>query len=257
MNDVPGYKVRCSARSSGSPCARATSARSSAPAFKSLAGGELKGMTKNLQTSREEVVGRMVAEAEARGATPCWPCASTLGDGRQLDRRSAPTARRSSSSRSGEPGGGRRHGSRACLLPPAGVAHPGVVHAPGRAVAPRVPGGPGCRDPSSPPSATPPGRRADAAAGPPLRGGRRHPLLRHRGPVHAIGFGVDVEPGRGPVVAEPFRSAADLARLRPLEPALDTSPTSSRRSAWWPGSSPGSGVALIGFAGAPSPWPAT
>jgi uroporphyrinogen decarboxylase len=35
-------------------------------------------------------------------------------------------------------------------------------------------------------------------------------------PVHAIGFGVDVVPGRGPVVAEPFRSAADLARLRPL-----------------------------------------
>ena len=24
-------------------------------------------------------------------------------------------------------------------------------------------------------------------------------------PLHAIGFGVDVEPGRGPVVAEPFR----------------------------------------------------
>jgi uroporphyrinogen decarboxylase len=41
-------------------------------------------------------------------------------------------------------------------------------------------------------------------------------------PVHAIGFGVDIEPGRGPVVAEPFRGAADLARLRPLEPALDT-----------------------------------
>ena len=40
-------------------------------------------------------------------------------------------------------------------------------------------------------------------------------------PVHAIGFGVDVEPGRGPVVAEPFRSAADLARLRPLEPDVD------------------------------------
>jgi len=36
-------------------------------AFKSLAGGELKGMTKNLQLSREDVVNRMVAEAEARG----------------------------------------------------------------------------------------------------------------------------------------------------------------------------------------------
>jgi uroporphyrinogen decarboxylase len=41
-------------------------------------------------------------------------------------------------------------------------------------------------------------------------------------PVAAIGVGVDVVPGRGPIVAEPFRSAADLSRLRPLEPELDT-----------------------------------
>ena len=41
-------------------------------------------------------------------------------------------------------------------------------------------------------------------------------------PVAAIGFGVDVAPGTGPVVEAPFRSAADLARLRPLEPELDT-----------------------------------
>jgi uroporphyrinogen decarboxylase len=33
-------------------------------------------------------------------------------------------------------------------------------------------------------------------------------------PYHAIGFGVDVEPGRGPVIAQPFSSAADLERLR-------------------------------------------
>jgi uroporphyrinogen decarboxylase len=33
-------------------------------------------------------------------------------------------------------------------------------------------------------------------------------------PYHAIGFGVDVEPGRGPVIAAPFTSAADLDRLR-------------------------------------------
>ncbi|MGD0852556.1 MAG: uroporphyrinogen decarboxylase [Acidimicrobiales bacterium] len=33
-------------------------------------------------------------------------------------------------------------------------------------------------------------------------------------PYHAIGFGVDVEPGRGPVIARPFASAADLERLR-------------------------------------------
>jgi len=41
-------------------------------------------------------------------------------------------------------------------------------------------------------------------------------------PVHAIGFGVDVAPGTGPVVAEPFRRRADLERLRPLEPEEDT-----------------------------------
>jgi uroporphyrinogen decarboxylase len=40
-------------------------------------------------------------------------------------------------------------------------------------------------------------------------------------PIAAIGFGVDVAPGTGPVTERPFRSAADLARLRPLEPELD------------------------------------
>src|SRR6186997_2054769 len=37
-------------------------------------------------------------------------------------------------------------------------------------------------------------------------------------PVAAIGFGVDIEPGTGPVVERPFASSADLERLRPLEP---------------------------------------
>ncbi|HRW38287.1 MAG: uroporphyrinogen decarboxylase [Acidimicrobiales bacterium] len=41
-------------------------------------------------------------------------------------------------------------------------------------------------------------------------------------PVEAIGFGVDVAPGVGPVVEQPFRSAADLDRLRPLDPEADT-----------------------------------
>jgi uroporphyrinogen decarboxylase len=36
-------------------------------------------------------------------------------------------------------------------------------------------------------------------------------------PYHALGFGVDVEPGRGPVVEHPFSSTADLSRLRDLE----------------------------------------
>ncbi|HUX21536.1 MAG TPA: YbjQ family protein [Spirochaetia bacterium] len=37
-------------------------------AFKSLAGGELKGMTKNLVASREEVIQRMIEEATTKGA---------------------------------------------------------------------------------------------------------------------------------------------------------------------------------------------
>lgn len=41
-------------------------------------------------------------------------------------------------------------------------------------------------------------------------------------PAHAIGFGVDIEPGVGPVVAEPFRARSDLARLRPLDAEADT-----------------------------------
>ena len=41
-------------------------------------------------------------------------------------------------------------------------------------------------------------------------------------PVHAIGFGMDVVPGVGPVVEQPFRSGDDLGRLRPLDPEADT-----------------------------------
>ncbi|MEZ5280771.1 MAG: uroporphyrinogen decarboxylase [Acidimicrobiales bacterium] len=41
-------------------------------------------------------------------------------------------------------------------------------------------------------------------------------------PAECIGFGVDVVPGVGPVVEQPFRSAADLERLRPLDPEADT-----------------------------------
>lgn len=37
-------------------------------------------------------------------------------------------------------------------------------------------------------------------------------------PPHAVGFGVDVKPGTGPVVEQPLRSIGDLKRLRPLEP---------------------------------------
>jgi len=34
---------------------------------------------------------------------------------------------------------------------------------------------------------------------------------------HAVGFGIDVAPGTGPVAERPFRSSNDIVRLRPLE----------------------------------------
>ena len=43
-------------------------------------------------------------------------------------------------------------------------------------------------------------------------------------PLAAIGVGIEVEPGRGPVLEQPFRTAADLGRLRPLEPGIDIAP---------------------------------
>ncbi|MCB0993842.1 MAG: uroporphyrinogen decarboxylase [Acidimicrobiales bacterium] len=41
-------------------------------------------------------------------------------------------------------------------------------------------------------------------------------------PVEAIGFGVDIVPGIGPVVDTPFAGVGDLERLRPLDPEADT-----------------------------------
>jgi uroporphyrinogen decarboxylase len=40
-------------------------------------------------------------------------------------------------------------------------------------------------------------------------------------PLAAVGVGVKIVPGRGPVIDRPFRASEDLARLRPLEPEAD------------------------------------
>jgi uroporphyrinogen decarboxylase len=66
-------------------------------------------------------------------------------------------------------------------------------------------------------------------------------------PAAAVGFGVDVAPGTGPVVSEPFRSAADLSRLRPLEPEVDTPYVIEAVELL----SESLDVPLIGFAGGP------
>ena len=69
-------------------------------------------------------------------------------------------------------------------------------------------------------------------------------------PVEAIGFGVRIEPGRGPVIEQPFRSPTDLARLRPLEPGSDIPYVTDAIKLLVDQLDP-LGIPLIGFAGAP------
>lgn len=66
-------------------------------------------------------------------------------------------------------------------------------------------------------------------------------------PVWAAGFGIDIEPGVGPVCEHPFRERSDLERLRPLEPERDL---------WFQNTTVADlaaelDIPLIGFAGAP------
>jgi len=66
-------------------------------------------------------------------------------------------------------------------------------------------------------------------------------------PLRAIGVGVDIKPGVGPVVDKPIRSQADLGRLRALEPGDVPYVTEAVRNLTAElGSTP-----LIGFAGGP------
>jgi uncharacterized protein YbjQ (UPF0145 family) len=69
MNDIPGYDID---EVYGEVFGLTVRSRNIGSQFgaglKSIMGGELKGMTKALATSRTEVVERMVEEAEAKGA---------------------------------------------------------------------------------------------------------------------------------------------------------------------------------------------
>src|SRR5579872_1157542 len=69
-------------------------------------------------------------------------------------------------------------------------------------------------------------------------------------PVASVGFGVEVEQGRGPVVAQPFRTRADLDRLRPLDADADTGFVAEAVRLAASELDP-LGIPLIGFAGAP------
>ena len=123
-----------------------------------------------------------------------------------------------------------------------------MVHAPGRTLAARVPRRSGAA-----------GSILDAIKDPELSAEITLQPVRRYGvdaailysdivvPVAAIGFGVDVAPGVGPVVEQPFARAADLERLRPLDPEADT-PYVLETVRILVKELP---VPLIGFAGAP------
>ncbi|MBI1729074.1 YbjQ family protein [Candidatus Acetothermia bacterium] len=67
-NDLPGYQIQEVYGEVFGLTVRSRNIGSQLGAgLKSLFGGELKGMTKMLAESREEVIARMVKEAEARG----------------------------------------------------------------------------------------------------------------------------------------------------------------------------------------------
>ena len=68
-NDIPGYEItRVFGEVMGLTVRSRNVFSQFGAAFKSLKGGELRGMTKALYDSRHEVMQRLVGEAQARGA---------------------------------------------------------------------------------------------------------------------------------------------------------------------------------------------
>jgi uncharacterized protein YbjQ (UPF0145 family) len=69
MNDIPGYEIDEVYGEVFGLTVRSRNLGSQLGAgFKSMVGGELKGMTKALVDSREQVIGRMTEAAEGKGA---------------------------------------------------------------------------------------------------------------------------------------------------------------------------------------------
>jgi uroporphyrinogen decarboxylase len=68
-------------------------------------------------------------------------------------------------------------------------------------------------------------------------------------PAHAVGFGIDVAPGTGPVCTAPLRERGDLARLRPYDAPADA-PYVGKTVAMLAAELPVT-VPLLAFAGAP------
>jgi uroporphyrinogen decarboxylase len=69
-------------------------------------------------------------------------------------------------------------------------------------------------------------------------------------PAAAVGFGVEIRPGIGPVIETPFATPADLERLRPLDIDSDVPHLRETVRLATKGLEP-MGVPLIGFAGGP------
>ena len=69
MNDLPGYRIEEVLGEVFGLTVRSRNVGSQIGAsFKSLVGGELKGMTKMLAEGREDATRRLIEEAEAKGA---------------------------------------------------------------------------------------------------------------------------------------------------------------------------------------------
>ena len=69
MNDLPGYRVvRVMGEAFGLTVRSRNIGSNIGAGFKSLAGGELKGLAKLLTDSRSQAIERLVEEAKARGA---------------------------------------------------------------------------------------------------------------------------------------------------------------------------------------------
>ena len=93
MNDIPGYTVDEVYGEVMGLTVRSRNIGSQIGAgLKSILGGELKGMTKALVESRQQVMARMVEEAEAKGGNAIIAMRSTPRRWAGSGRRSAPTA---------------------------------------------------------------------------------------------------------------------------------------------------------------------